>query len=157
MPPVAGLLCTIGMAFVVSGQATSGGVSVRALAERETEVVQDGRRIVKLAPVTRVVPGDQVIYTLEIRNTARSALPQPVVTFPIPAHMKYVADSASGPGAELTFSCDGGHEFASAENLREPFTGQRVPPTAYTHIRWRLKATLKPSSLAFARFRTVVK
>ncbi len=135
---------------VTSGQATLPGIQVRTIAEVETKVVQDGREIVRLSPANRVVPGDYVIYTIEIRNTAATDAVAPTVTRPIPQHVAYVADSATGPGADITYSIDG-RTFDRPDGL--------YPATAadYTHIRWQFKRTLKAKSVAFARFRAVVK
>ena len=157
---VAAALCGIGIACAASGQATSPALVVKAVAEVETRAVQDGRDIVKLAPANRVVPGDPVIYTLEIRNPGRTAVRDPVVTYAVPSHMMYVADSATGPGAEVRYSIDDGHFFDRPENLRVvDANGHSRPakPDEYTHIRWKLKNTLKSKSVAFARFRAVVK
>jgi uncharacterized repeat protein (TIGR01451 family) len=135
-------------------------LAVKAIAEVETRVMQDGHEIVKLAPADRVVPGDQVMYTLEIRNTGAAAVREPTVTNPVPAHMMYVADSATGPGAEVTFSADGGRSFDRPENLRTVDANGRLrtaKPMDYTHIRWTLKNALRANSVAFARFRAVVK
>jgi uncharacterized repeat protein (TIGR01451 family) len=152
-------LCGLGLAYTASGQATSQALVIKAVAEVETRAVQDGRDIVKLAPADRVVPGDQVIYTLEIRNSGRTAVRDPVVTYAVPSHMMYVADSATGPGAEVRFSVDDGHFFDLPQNLRVSEAGHSRPakPDEYTHIRWKLKNSLKSKSVAFARFRAVVK
>ena len=153
-------LCGIGIPHAASGQATSGGLVVKAVAEVESRSMQDGRDIVKLAPADRVVPGDQVIYTLEIRNAGPAAVHDPVVTYAIPSHMMYVADSVTGPGAEVRYSADSGHSFDRPENLRvSDADGHLRPakPDEYTHIRWKLKNSLKSNSVAFARFRAVVK
>jgi len=153
-------LCGIGIPYAASGQATSQALVVKAVAEVETRAVQDGHDIVKLAPANRVVPGDQVIYTLEIRNPGRAAVREPVVTYAMPSHMMYVADSATGPGAEVRYSVDDGRHFDRPENLRmSDADGHSHPakPDDYTHIRWKLKNTLKSKSVAFARFRAVVK
>src|SRR6266481_5260478 len=146
-------LCAIGISSAASGQATSQSLVVKAVAEVETRVVQDGREIVKLAPANRVVPGDQVIYTLEIRNAGGTAVRDPTVTYAVPSHMVYVADSATGPGAEVRYSVDGGHFFDLPQNLRVSEAGHSRPakPGEYTHIRWKLKNTLKSKSVAFAR------
>jgi uncharacterized repeat protein (TIGR01451 family) len=147
-------------ATTASGQATLNGLVIRAVAEVEIRSTQDGLETVKLAPANRVVPGDQVIYTLEIRNTGAAAVHAPTVTHPIPAHMAYVAGSATGPGADVSYSIDGGHTFNRAENLQavDPEGHLRpAKPQDYTHIRWKLKNTLKSNSVAFARFRAVVK
>ena len=157
---VGAVLCGIGIPYAASGQATSGALVIKAVAEVETRAVQDGRDIVKLAPANRVVPGDQVIYTLEIRNPGRTAVRDPIVTYAVPSHMMYVADSATGPGAQVRYSVDGGRVFDRPENLRvSDADGHSHPaqPDDYTHIRWKLKNTLKSKSVAFARFRAIVK
>jgi uncharacterized repeat protein (TIGR01451 family) len=147
-------------AWVASGQATSAAIKIKTLAEVETKSVEDGRDVVRLAPADRVVPGDEVIYTVEIRNAGPIAVTAPTVINPIPAHMVYVADSATGPGAEVSYSVDGGQTFDRSENLRVlgPDHQWHVAKAMdYTHIRWQLKSTLKSKSVAFARFRAVVK
>jgi uncharacterized repeat protein (TIGR01451 family) len=135
-------------------------LSVRAIAEVEVAALNGERETVKLAPADRVVPGDQVIYTLEIRNKGSMSLPPPTVDYPIPEHMRYLEDTAAGPGCDITYSIDGGHTFDRPENLRviEPDGPQRAATAAdYTHIRWQLKHILKGKSVAFARFRAVVR
>jgi uncharacterized repeat protein (TIGR01451 family) len=135
-------------------------ISVRAIAEVESKLSQNGRQVSKLTPADRVVPGDQIIYTLEIRNTGAMPVAAPAVDYPVPEHTRYVANSASGPGAEISYSIDGGHTYDRPENLKisdEQGVKQVAGPGAYTHIRWQLKNTLKVNSVAFARFRAVVK
>jgi uncharacterized repeat protein (TIGR01451 family) len=112
-----------------------------------------------LVPADRVVPGDEVFYTLEIRNTGSRALPPPTVDFAIPEHMRYIANSAVGAGAEVSYSVDGGNSFDRPENLSVvPVGGDPRLATAadYTHIRWRLKHALQAKAMALARFRAVV-
>jgi uncharacterized repeat protein (TIGR01451 family) len=107
-----------------------------------------------------VVPGDRVLYTLEVRNAGGTEVDSPSVTYAVPDHMKYVADSAVGPGAEVSFSVDGGHSFDDAGKLHVPGIDGRPRPAAaadYTHLRWRLKNSLKANSVAFVRFRALVK
>ncbi len=145
---------------VAAAQPVSDTIAIRAIAEVETTISLNGREALKLIPADRVVPGDQVVYTLEIRNTAAKAVPAPSVPFAIPDHMRYVADSAAGPGAEVSYSVDGGHTYDRPENLKVAGPkGQMRAATAadYTHIRWQLKHSLKGNSVAFARFRAVVK
>jgi hypothetical protein len=74
--------------------------------------------------------------------------------------MLYVADTAVGPGAEVSYSVDGGRSFDRAENLKVPGADGRMRPavaTDYTDIRWQLKHSLKANSTAFVRFRARVK
>ena len=145
---------------LATGQATSPALEVRTLAEVETRVVEEGRDVVHLSPATRVVPGDLVIYTVEIRNNGATDVVAPTVTRPLPEHMAYVADSASGPGAEITFSVDGGASFDRPAGLKTAGpdgTMHLAKPFDYTHIRWQFKIVLKSKSVAYARFRAVVK
>src|ERR1700676_5323303 len=108
-------LCT---AAVAVGQVPADPLAIRSIAEVESRSRAAGREIVKLIPADRVVPGDRVIYTLEVRNTSATALDAPIVTHPVPEHMRYVANSAVGPGAEARYSVDGGHSFDSPEHLK---------------------------------------
>ena len=66
----------------------------------------------------------------------------------------------SGPGAVVSYSVDGGHTFAAAADLKVkgPDGKLRAAVAAdYTDIRWQLKNPLKANSVAFVRFRTLVK
>jgi uncharacterized repeat protein (TIGR01451 family) len=142
------------------GQVPGNPLAIRSIAEVESRSRAAGREVVKLIPADRVVPGDRVIYTLEVHNTGTTALDAPMVTHPVPEHMRYVADSAVGPGAEVSYSVDGGHSFERAENLKVPGVDGRLRPAVaadYTHIRWQLKNSLKANSVAFVRFRALVK
>jgi uncharacterized repeat protein (TIGR01451 family) len=153
------VICGVGIPCAVTGQTTSAGLTVKAVAEVETRTRQDGRPGVKLSPADRVVPGDRVIYTLEIRNAGATPVRDAMITYAVPSHMMYVADSATGPGAEVRYSVDGGHTFERPENLRVNDAGGGSRPARqdeYTHIRWTLRNTLKTNSVAFARFRAIV-
>ena len=149
---IIGLLIAINVISGASAQVPAGPVSVTSLAEVE--------RSNKLVPADRIVSGDMVIYTLEVRNTAPATVPPPIVIFPVPEHMIYLADSAVGPGSEVSYSVDGGHSFDSPEHLHINEAGEPARPAAaadYTHIRWQLKNALKSNSVAFVRFRALAK
>jgi uncharacterized repeat protein (TIGR01451 family) len=139
---------------------TTPNLQVKVVAEVQIRTVEQGRTVTKLIPADKVVPGDLVLYTLELRNAAPRALDAPMVVEPIPAHMVYVANSAAGPGSEITFSVDAGHSFDRPENLNVTgANGERRHAIAsdYTHIRWQMKSLVKSSSVAFVRFRARVK
>jgi uncharacterized repeat protein (TIGR01451 family) len=149
---IIGLLIAIDVLSGAFAQAPAGSIAVTSIAEVE--------RSNKLVPADRIVSGDMVIYTLEVRNTAPATAPPPIVIFPVPEHMIYLADSAVGPGTEVSYSVDGGHSFDSPENLHIKEAGEPARPAAaadYTHIRWQLKNALKSNSVAFVRFRALAK
>jgi uncharacterized repeat protein (TIGR01451 family) len=157
--PLRGLLITAAVIVAPQCLAASDPISIKAIAEVEQSTLRHGRET-KLVPADRVVSGDTVIYTLEVRNTAPTSVARPVVTYPVPEHMTYTPDSAVGPGAEVTYSVDAGRSFDAPENLRiqEPGGELRAATAAdYTHIRWQLKNALKGNSVAFVRFRARVK
>src|ERR1700736_4071976 len=157
---LSGTVLTLLAAAAAVGHVPETPLAIRAIAEVESRSRAAGRELVKLIPADRVVPGDRVIYTLEVRNTGATALETPIVTHPVPEHMRYVADSAVGPGAEVSYSVDGGHSFEHAENLSVPGGDGRPRPAVaadYTDIRWQLKNSLKANSVAFVRFRALVK
>jgi uncharacterized repeat protein (TIGR01451 family) len=133
---------------------------VKTIVEVMTRGELDGREQTKVVPAEELVPGDEVIYTLEIRNAGNTALRTPVIDYRIPEHVRYVSNSAVGAGAEVSYSVDEGHRFDRAENLKitDATGAQRTASAAdYTHIRWRLKHILKAQAVAMAHFRAVVK
>jgi uncharacterized repeat protein (TIGR01451 family) len=158
--PMRGLLLAGALMVGLDGIAASDPITIKAIAEVEQSSQAHGRQTTKLIQADRVVSGDTVIYTLEVRNTALTSVTRPVVTYPVPEHMTYTADSAVGPGTEVTYSVDAGRSFDAPENLRiqEPGGELRAATAAdYTHIRWQLKNPLKGNSVAFVRFRARVK
>jgi uncharacterized repeat protein (TIGR01451 family) len=154
------LLCSAFMIATASGQTSSNQIAVRVIAEVEAHVTEHGRSFSRLMPADKVVPGDSVIYTVEVHNVGPNSVDSPTVTQPVPAHMVYLADSAVGPGADVLYSVDGGVNFDAADNLKIAAANGtvRVATAAdYTHIRWQLRSLLKADSTAFVRFRARVK
>lgn len=159
---LASAVLLVGAAFALQAAAAAvpQPISLKTVAEVEKRVEVNGHEATQLQPAELVVPGDEVLYTVEIHNTGDQPLSHVVVPYAIPAHMRYVADSAVGPGAEVSFSVDGGLSFDRPERLKVASTsGEMRPATAadYTHIRWALKYPLAPNAVAFARFRAVLK
>lgn len=119
--------------------------------------IANGRPATRLLPADHVVPGDLVIYTVQVRNSGSVRVAVPQFTTPIPEHTSYVADSAVAPGADVSYSVDGGQSFDRPQNLRVHGDGGVLRPATaadYTHIRWTLRHGMKPNSVAYARFRT---
>jgi uncharacterized repeat protein (TIGR01451 family) len=158
--PLCSVLLALWLAPIAGAQEVVDHLAIKAIAEVESRSTEAGRDVVKLIPADRVVPGDRVIYTLEVRNTAAAELEAPIVIHPVPDHVRYIANSAVGPGAEVSYSVDGGHSFARAEDLKVLGVDGRLRPAVaadYTHIRWQLKNPLRANSVAFVRFRALVK
>jgi uncharacterized repeat protein (TIGR01451 family) len=127
----------------------------------EVREAADGREIRRWVPVTRLSAGDEVHYTVRVRNPGKEPVGDVVVTKQLPFGVRYQRGSARGPGAEVQFSADGGRTFAppaprARESSRAASRGTRraaaVDPE-YTHVRWVLTRPLAPGATALLRFR----
>ncbi len=128
-------------------------------AERlEVVVDESGGQARRLVPVTQFLPGEEVIYTAQFTNVSDSTQEQVSIVQPLPEHMVYVPGSAVGPGTDISFSIDGGANFAAPDELLvedENGVPVVVAPEAYTHIRWSMRKNLAPGARGYARFRAV--
>jgi uncharacterized repeat protein (TIGR01451 family) len=109
-------------------------------------------------PAARLNAGDEVHYTVRVRNSGKRPVDTIVVTKRLPFGVHYLRDSAAGPAAEIQFSVDGGKTFATAEALSRAAgggrkTARKALETDYTHVRWVLSKPLGPASTALLRFR----
>lgn len=150
------------LATVASAQG-GGNINVSTVAEKEVITTDaDGNQVQRLVPAEneKIVPGDEVIFTVTFTNISGESTDNVTITNPVPDHMRYVAGTAFGPGTDISFSVDGGQTYAVADELTMPdaVTGTRpATPDDYTHIRWRMRNTLQPGAKGFARFRAVLK
>jgi len=138
-------------------QATA--VETTLIAEVRAESATDtGRSSARFAPARALKEGQELYYTLRIRNPSTEFARGVVVVQDIPKNTTYVPASAAGPGAMITFSADGGQSFAPEGQLRvTDAAGVSRPalPRDYTNIRWQLRNALAPGAIALARFRAV--
>jgi uncharacterized repeat protein (TIGR01451 family) len=118
----------------------------------------DGGGGVSVTADTVASHADQLIVSVRFTNAGGSVLDTVRVTSPIPADVKYVPGSASGPGSEIMFSVDNGRSFGQPAELKllAPDGGFRAADAAdYTHVRWVLSAPLAAGASGIARFRAV--
>jgi uncharacterized repeat protein (TIGR01451 family) len=99
-------------------------------------------------PATKLLQGQEIFYTLRIHNPSDQAMIGVVVVQPVPMNTRYVAGSASGAGAKISCSIDGGNSFAAPQ----PRTSGSAP---CTHLRWQLPYPLAAKAVVLARFRAV--
>jgi uncharacterized repeat protein (TIGR01451 family) len=122
-------------------------MEVNITATKQVTVMEKGKKVTKHVPADTAAPGDVIEYKLAYANRGDEKATDAVVADPIPKGTVYVENSATGDGAEVTFSSDGGKTFAKAlmltYEIKSPITGKlekRVAtPSEYTHIRWMLK------------------
>ena len=101
---------------------------------------------------------DELIVSVRFANSSDHVLDAIRITSPIPPDLSYVSDSASGPGADVLYSVDGGRSFGRPEELTMQVPDGNVrgaEPADYTHVRWVLRASLDAGASGVARFRVV--
>ena len=77
----------------------AGCVELKSEAQSEQSYTDErGQKATRFVPAGKVVPGDQVVWTITARNVCDKSTDDVVVANPVPEHMTYVADSASGVG-----------------------------------------------------------
>lgn len=132
----------LALPFVSTAVYAKPEIQLTMTAEKEVAVTEGGKKVVKRVPAQTSAPGEVLIYTLNYKNVGDEKATAVKVDNPLPAGARYVADSASGANAEITFSVDGGKTFARPEQLTVEKTkaGQKEKARAdavdYTTIRW---------------------
>jgi uncharacterized repeat protein (TIGR01451 family) len=156
-------LSAIALIAIVSNVAMaaekSGCVELKSEAQTEQAYTDErGQKATRFVPAGKVVPGDQIIWTITARNVCDKPTDNVVVANPVPEHMTYVAESASGVGAEIGYSLEG-HDFKKAAELtvRDVSGATRAArPAEYRYIRWVFKAPFDKGAVAFVRYRATV-
>ena len=127
----------------------------------EKVTAPDGTVSTRLAPAEKIVPGDEVRYTITFVNDGKQAVDAGtvVVTNPVPENTQYLPDSAFGSGTSIRFSVDGGKSFGSANELTVVRDGIKVPATSadYTTIRWVFGPALAPGEKSYVSFNARLK
>jgi uncharacterized repeat protein (TIGR01451 family) len=114
-------------------------VSVSMKAEKEVTV----NNVKKMVAAKAIDPGDVIFYTLSYVNSGDDVATNAVMDDPIPKGTVYLAGSAFGNDAEITFSIDNGKTFKKPSLLTYEvklpsgkIEKRTASPEQYTHIRW---------------------
>jgi uncharacterized repeat protein (TIGR01451 family) len=133
-------------------------IELTSKAEIEQEVVAaNGEKTKQLVEATKVVPGVEVQWTVTAKNVCQQPSDAVTINNAVPQHMTYVANSATGPGADIAVSVDG-KTFAKAGelNVQENGATRKARSDEFKHLRWTFKDSLKPGATTVARFRAVL-
>jgi uncharacterized repeat protein (TIGR01451 family) len=149
------LLATAGIATAQD----EGCIELQTIAETEEHYVDEqGRDAQRLVPAAKVVPGDEVVWTIVAKNVCARAAENIVIANPVPQHMTYVASSALGVGTQISYSIDG-QDFKPADALHISGADGSVRPARaqdYRAIRWVYAAAFSQGASAFVRYRAIV-
>ncbi len=114
----------------------------------------------KMVEAARVVPGDELQYTITFTNDGTEAVDAGtvVITDHIPPDTQYIEGTAFGAGTAVQFSVDG-EVFAEPDQLVVTRDGKQVVASAkdYTAIRWNFSPELKPGSTGWVSFNVRLK
>jgi uncharacterized repeat protein (TIGR01451 family) len=109
-----------------------------------------------LAPATRAVPGDHIVFVLAYRNTGAQPLSDIVLDNPVPGAITYRAPGAGSATPELSVD---GKTYGALAQLRVPTAsgGSRAATSNdVRHIRWRI-ATVPAGGQGQLAFKAVLK
>jgi uncharacterized repeat protein (TIGR01451 family) len=138
-------------------------LDLKTTAEKEVMAKEDGKVTTTRVPVDNAHPGDVVVYTISYSNTGKGPVLNATITDPLPSGVRYVADTAEGKDAEITFSVDNGqtwHAYPVMVTFKKPDGSMETKPAAadsYTHIKWTIKKPVAPGQSGQVRFKVTVK
>ncbi len=152
---LAGLLLLSGSAL-----AQQGTIQLEHKAEQWESVTDDnGIEQTRLVEAAGVVPGEEVLFTVTYTNVGGQAAEAVVITNPVPDHMSYVNNSATGDNTSITFSVDGGETFGAPQDLLvTDALGAETQAAAkdYSHIRWVVDGDVAAGGSGTVKFTAVV-
>ncbi len=154
------LLAALAASATATAQdAARGCIALKTVGEIEQIYVDTaGKQATRLVPAAKVVPGDEVVWTITASNVCATPAADVAITNPVPAHMSYVGETAFGPGSKIQFSLDG-KAFGTPDSLVVKTTdgAQRAANADdYTHVRWVLGQAIGPSETLVVRYRAKV-
>ena len=107
------------------------------------------REIRRWAPARRLNAGDELHYTVRVRNPGEAPVSDVVVTKRLPFGVRYHPGSATGPACKVQFSVDGGVTFAAPAPSKTAGARKNArtasPTHEYTHVRWVLESPWRPA------------
>ena len=101
---ILGLVAIIACGFGSQAFAADQGcIVLTSVAEVEQDVVDaKGVKSKKLVPVAKAVPGVEVIWTVTANNICKAPSEKVTINLPVPEHMTFVANSATGAGSDIS-------------------------------------------------------
>lgn len=115
-----------------------------------------GEEVITVVKADKVVPGDEVIYTVHYVNKGSEPAGDVVITNPIPQHMVFTSVGQSPRDAAVEMSADGGSDFDEPGRITvaDGGGGQRPANASdFTHVRWTFQEPLEPGAEGSVSFR----
>lgn len=145
-------------AFTAFAQGTKPCVELQGEQHMEQEYTDaQGKKATRLVALGKVVPGNEVVYTITVKNVCDKPASNVVINNPVPEHMSYVMNTAMGVGTDITYSLDG-KSFAKLDQLSiKNADGTRAPRMdEIKSIRWVYSTAINAGQSGFVRFRATL-
>lgn len=104
------------------------------------------------------LPGDTLLYNIVASNIGDGLMTEPEVVDPIPAGVTYLANTAMGANATITFSIDQGNTYMAwpptytVRNAQGELIEREAGPEMVTHIKWSIQRDLNPGDTSNLEF-----
>ena len=136
-----------------------GLVATQSVERVIVEKMPDGKEKISFGPADRVSPGDEVFYNLDFSNQSEDAATNVELVMPVPKEVAYVENSATGEGAIIAFSIDGGKTFSQRGALKVTIDGEERLAKAdqITHIRRSYNRYIAPGARGGVGYLAVLK
>jgi uncharacterized repeat protein (TIGR01451 family) len=150
-------------AGVSRAQKANAKLDLKTTAEKEIAVKKDGKETTTRVPVDKAKPGDVVVYTISYSNTGNGPVLNAVIVNPLSGGVRYIAETAEGKDAEITFSVDSGktwHAYPVMMLFKKPDGSTENRPAAadkYTHIKWTIKKPVASGQSGQVSFKVTIK
>jgi len=130
-------------------------VDTKVMTEKRSTAT-DGTTRIGLVPVTKIVPGDAVVYQIAYQNTGKQPISDFVLSNPLPAQVEYRGAANGSPTPDLSVD---GASFGPLAALRvKTATGFRPATNSdVTIVRWRLSQPVAAGGKGQMSFQAVLK
>jgi uncharacterized repeat protein (TIGR01451 family) len=123
------------------------------LSQSKKVPTKNGFKLVPISNSTSVKPGDVIVYSVTANNVSDRTIRKLNINQKILPGTVYEGQSATPiSGADLTFSVDGGENFAAKPLINK----KPAAASAYTNVRW-VFATVPPKSKSTVSYAVVVR
>ena len=148
------------MVGALATPAFANGLKAEQVVEVATVLVgETGNEVRTYALAEEVAPGDEVRYSLAYANEGAVSVEAVSLVMPVPAEVTYIETSAGGTPSTITYSVDGGTNFAARDSL--VVTGEDGARLAsadeITHIKWAFTEPIPAAATGRISFRAVLK
>lgn len=155
--PLITLLAALSMASHASALSAT-----QTIEKEKTIITEDGTTQIIRTAADTVVPGENIVYTLNFINDDSSApaATNLILTMPVPEEVTYIEGSADRAGTVVAYSADGGETFSARQAAMVMSTNGNVrlaSASDITHVRWTVPGPVATGDTGQLSFTATIK